>query len=1051
MLVLSAVLFIGFLSFLQADTGFLDAQAISDIERTAKTVSGEWSGNSFRRAIELYSTAADQWVKRGEHAKASRCNREAAQLHLSLGENAAALNKLFSSIHILRSEKDLEAQLKERASVFSILSLVYLKIGKEPKSKFYLDRSIEISAVLNDPATRAMAAFAAGEYFTDNSEFKLSLEQFQRAYDLWKMLGDQRSEALVLVEQSYVYMALGEAQVGLSNSQRAESIYAEIGDRRGLALSRIAVGHLFSTMGEKQNALASYLAAETNFPEELDLSEKGALTNGIGRIYEDYGEWDLSRTNRIKALAHFEKDGYLYGQLATLPSLVKLSFLLNDHAEGEMYFKKTEELSVILHDDYCLSLAFRHLGDYSFSLGEAKALSFFKKSHAISERAGYRENTALALERIGSVYERLGKTDLAKFYYYSSLGISRKIANRFAEAQTLYYLSRLEKSQGEITESMNLITQSLDISDSLYVNVSNSRLKGTYASNVHDRYELYVNLLMQTATGEEDVNLATKSLQAVEGSRARTMRENLLLSGSNFYRDAAPETVGREKEVVQRLNTKADKMSEILGKGGDKADIKKLESEINQLRNQFESIKGEIKQKSPIYSAIKNPAPFDVGEFQSSVLDDNSLLLEFSLGEKESYLWVVGKTTFDSYVLPPREQIEARVEKLRGLLGQNMMLPNEAVDVFQKRVADAEAEYLREARELSSELLGQAADKLAGKRLIVVADGKLHYFPLAALPFPNSASDDPIMLTNEVVYEPSAAAVMLIKKISASSKVPEKDLFLVSDPVYSKMDNRLEQNGGDETGFVATVLGNFRSFGSLELLPRLPASLEEAKSITDVVGEAATTGHTGFAANRKNVLNAGIGDYKVIHFATHGLLDEKRPELSGIALSLFDKDGQQQDGGFIRLQDVYGMDLNADLVVLSACDTGLGKEIKGEGLMSLNNAFLQSGAKSVVSSLWRVDDTVTKILMTDFYRGMVSEHLTSSQALRQAQIKLRGDPRFSSPFYWASFSVQGDFNSAPQLSRGYGLWIYFLSLGLISLGGIFLLRRSRIRKGRGTT
>lgn len=200
---------------------------------------------------------------------------------------------------------------------------------------------------------------------------------------------------------------------------------------------------------------------------------------------------------------------------------------------------------------------------------------------------------------------------------------------------------------------------------------------------------------------------------------------------------------------------------------------------------------------------------------------------------------------------------------------------------------------------------------------------------------------------------------------------------------------------------------------------------------------------SGFSANRDNALNSDLGEYKVLHFATHGINYEARPELSGIVLSLFTSNGTRQDGGFIRIQDVYGMDLNADLVVLSACDTGIGKEVKGEGVMSLNNAFLQAGAKTVVSSLWKVDDTATKILMTEFYRGLSYDGLTPSAALRNAQIKMYRDPMFQSPFFWASFTTQGDFKSTPYLTNPSDGKFNLLILIPILLIGIYLINRRR--------
>jgi CHAT domain-containing protein len=266
----------------------------------------------------------------------------------------------------------------------------------------------------------------------------------------------------------------------------------------------------------------------------------------------------------------------------------------------------------------------------------------------------------------------------------------------------------------------------------------------------------------------------------------------------------------------------------------------------------------------------------------------------------------------------------------------------------------------------------------------------------------------------------------LLAKTEIKSSAASKNLLIFSDPVFSAGDSRLANNKRDENATTEAVSSeSFRFAESLNLLPRLNASKDEADSIINIVGSSKSQAFSGFSANRQQLLNSNVSDFKIIHFATHSLVNEERPELSGIVLSRFDEKGEKLDE-FVRLQDIYAMNLNNDLVVLSACNTGNGKEVKGEGLMSLNNAFLQVGAKSVLSSLWKVDDNATKELMKDFYQGLASEKMTTAEALRQAQIKLAKNPQYKSPFYWAAFTIQGDFQNKPVLSVSINYKIYFL-------------------------
>jgi CHAT domain-containing protein len=234
----------------------------------------------------------------------------------------------------------------------------------------------------------------------------------------------------------------------------------------------------------------------------------------------------------------------------------------------------------------------------------------------------------------------------------------------------------------------------------------------------------------------------------------------------------------------------------------------------------------------------------------------------------------------------------------------------------------------------------------------------------------------------------------------------------------------------------------------LNKLSRLTASEDEAASIAEVLGSPKSDILTGFSATRERVFAPELLNYKILHFATHGLINEDRPELSSIALSQFDDKGQNLDG-LLRLQDIYSLNLKSDLVVLSACETGIGKEVKGQGLMSLNNAFLQVGAKSVLSSLWKVDDQATKELMKNFYQELATEKFTTTESLRQAQIRMFKNPQFKSPFFWAAFTVQGDYKNIPKFSANNSkYWLYLLLLIPILFFGYWVKKFIQPRKSK---
>ena len=854
-----------------------------------------WNRDTFAQSRDLFLQAAEEWAKLGETNQQADCLREAARQAISLGNK----NEAFTLLGRARSISSTANSSKTLVRVLSDLSKLEYDRGNSIKSRRFLDQALDLAAESDDVESIANAYYAAGEFYYFTNDLATAVDYHTKSIEAFGTIHDSRGEANARVSLGWEQFQLADFKAAAESFNTALETSRVLGDLKGQTAALKGIGTIHNAINNKQLALTVYGDAISLFPEGVDLSELATLHNGVASVYEYFGQYQSAIVSRETALGIFQQEGWTLGQYATLASLGEDYLALGKIDIAEVALNEARAMAMAQRDDFHLVFVDEGIAKLNEAKGDFK-MAVDVLNNSLKRNQNKRERSRIHLN-LGRMYLKLHEWRIARKHLLMAAELNREVRDKFLEAEAHYQLAVLETTEGDLDAAYESITKSVNLTESISSDASNSGLRRTFVSDVFGRYELFIKVLLKMHRDNSSGMTDHRPLQTVEMARARSMLEKLTLAEANFFADADPETVQKEKEIRISINAKTDKLTDLLSINAEKAETDLLDSEINELQHQLEEIRAELKQKSPVYSAIKDPAPFDVGEFQSQVLDDNSLLLEFSLGKEESYLWVVGKTTFDSYVLPPREQIESRIERLRGLLSQNAMLPNEAVDVFQERIADAEAEYSREARALSNELLSQAADKIAGKRLIVVADGKIHYFPLAALPLPNSASDDPILLTNEVVYEPSAAALMLIKNNSSARTLPRKDLFLVSDPVFSKSDERLAQNEGLNTGFVATVLSHFRSFDSLENLPRLPASRDEANSITDVVGSTATTARSGFAANRENVLNSGIADYKVLHFATHGMLDEKRPELSGIVLSLFDEGGNQQNGGFIRL------------------------------------------------------------------------------------------------------------------------------------------------------
>jgi len=435
-----------------------------------------------------------------------------------------------------------------------------------------------------------------------------------------------------------------------------------------------------------------------------------------------------------------------------------------------------------------------------------------------------------------------------------------------------------------------------------------------------------------------------------------------------------------------------------LSKKHTDAEAATAEKELDGLTVELEQVQGRIRASSPQYAALTQPAPLDLNEIQSKVLDDKTVLLEYALGAEKSFLWAVTRTSMDIYELPARSEIESAARRVYELLtARNKKMTNETAAARLARVRAADGEYFAAARRASEMLLGPAAARIADKRLLIVGESVLKYLPFGALPDPGS--DVPMIAKHEIVTAPSASVVAVLRQETAGRKPAAKTLMVLADPVFNAEDARLAP--------VTKAARRSESGSDTQNFARLRFSRTEAEEITRLAASGATLKALDFEASRETAMKPALGEYRIVHFATHSLLNNEHPELSGVVLSLVDRNGRPQNG-FLRLYDIYNLRLSADLVVLSACRTALGQEIKGEGLIGLTRGFLYAGAPRVVASLWEIDDRTTAEAMKRFYEGMLGRGERPAEALRGAQMALWRTKGWDAPYYWAAFTLEGE-------------------------------------------
>ena len=801
-----------------------------------------------------------------------------------------------------------------------------------------LFRSLDLSG------READALVSQGESLYALDDFAGSEAAYGKALPLFRKAGRELDAGKSL-------NAMGRAQ---REPERALALYREaldlnrrLGDREQEAVTLHNLGQAWLRLGETEKALASYeqaLPVWRSLGKRYD--EAGTLVK-LGYLYQSVGEPARALDLLPKALAIFESLGADRDAAGTLNAL------------GNAQAKAGELEPALASLDRALAIR-RRLGDRRGE-GETlndigwcqilqgqpeKARASFGAAVAAFREVRDRPSEAMALSNQGWADEELGRARTALDAFNRALPVLGSAGLREREAMALLGIARARRSLGDLPAARKAAEEALSRIESLRGKPASLGMRASFLATKQSYYEVYSDLLVQL--GEEAQALAVN-----EEARARSLLEMLSEAGAV----ADPKLRAREAELGERINRADARRRTLTGKEAELAN-----AEIRELLRQQDRVQAEIRlARSPVA-----PRPLTLPEIQREVVDDGTILLEYGLGRERSFLWVVTPDSLSTFVLPPRARIEETARRAAELL-----------IVSHQTLAKAESEAA--LARLSQELLGPAAALLGDRRLVIIPDGALHYLPFAA--FPDPAGGAPLVARHEIVTLPSASSLAALRK--EQTKAPTGTLAVIADPSLSpplpgRGEGRRERGPGGE--------------GSL------PYAREEAQALLAMAPPDRRLGALGPDANRQTVLSGRLSNYRLVHFATHGILDTAHPELSRLRLS----------GGDLLSHEIYRLRMPADLVVLSACRTALGKEIRGEGLVGLTRGFFQAGARSVVVSLWEVEDRATAELMRRFYREMLEKGRPPAAALRAAQDSLRREPGWEAPYFWAGFVLQGD-------------------------------------------
>ncbi|HEY5883373.1 MAG TPA: CHAT domain-containing protein [Pyrinomonadaceae bacterium] len=898
-----------------------------------------------------------------------------------------------------------------------------------------------------------------------------SIATYEKVLPLWRALGDRKNEAYTLGNIGFVYTRSGELEKALQYYGQSLQISQTYGYQIQQRVMLNNISTVYGRLAQREKALEYLFLALPLARAQGDRSGEAIALNNIGTEYLGLGRFQEALDYFDEALPRRRALGDRPGEATTLANIASAYTLSGESEKALSYYKQALSLRRELEDRRGLTVLLNNLGSIHLRLDQPrKALEYLQEALTLRRAVGDRLGEAASLADIGVAYSRLGEHQQAIDHSRRGLALAQELGNPVQEANilsligeiysnsgepqkaqeyldralqigrslndwqfdviTLNRMARVEGRAGNLTRASMHIETALKIIESIDSRFTNAELRTSFLASKQNSYASNIDLLMQRHRQQPSAGHEAAGLQASERARARGLLQILREARADIRRGVDPILLESERTLQKQLNAKSERLSRLLSGKHNEQQATALRKEVDELVADYQDVQAQIRSKSPRYASLTQPEPISLQEIQR-FLDRDTLLLEYSLGKERSYLWVVSRTALTSFELPKRDDIEAVAKKVyEALTARNKLIRFETQQNKQRRAKEADKDYLTDSRRLSQMVLGPAAGHLGNKRLLVVSDGALQYVPFGALPIPSGDPKirsqaqkapvyHPLITKHEIVNLPSASIVSLLRKDVAGRQRAAKTVAVFGDPVFQNDDSRVKTdlatnaNRADEPSIKSATTRNLsdpialsaRDTGVLEFR-RLPHSRHEAEGIAALTSKTMTMSALDFDADRATAMSSDLSNYRIVHFATHGLINSKHPELSGIVLSLVNKDGQPQNG-FLRLHEIYNLKLGADLVVLSACRTALGKDVKGEGLVGLTRGFMYAGAPRVVASLWAVDDEITAQLMKEFYRAMLIDRQRPAAALRTAQLAISKRRRLP-PYFWAAFVLQGE-------------------------------------------
>ncbi len=691
-----------------------------------------------------------------------------------------------------------------------------------------------------------------------------------------------------------------------------------------------------------------------------------------------------------------------------------LSDSQNDFIQALEYFKKSLILAQEVKDKKRVIIILNNIGSAkSHLMFYSEALEYFNKALKLADEISDQNSLGMIYNNIGIVYANIGNFEESTRFYEKAINLALGIKGGDILWEAYLEKANSLRNQKKNEDAIANYSYSIRVIEEIRSNLVQEELKATYLGSGKrmDAYQNMIDLLSTIGIEQSDKSSEIIAFNYLEKAKARAFLDSLEVSEVSVSQGVDIKLANQEKEIMKEISQLYTKLLLPSLGAEEKASISR---QIKECEEKQDDLKREIRTTSPAYANLKYPEVITYHEAKNSLVDKDTAFFAYSLGKDRSFVFVLSKSGLRVFGAPARKTLQQQVTEYR------------------KVISDKDNHDFSLGRVLFKELVLPGLDK-STKRIVFVPDDIL-----TLLPFETLVSDVGtirwLVQDYPVSYVPSLSSLRELNRRRSASRVrPHKDLLAFGDPFYGV-------NEEDRRNASQDMFQNFYSNSSINFF-RLKYSGLEIKRIAAAFKPSRTDAFLRQAATEDRLKAEPLTDYRIIHFATHGLIDDKKPARSSIILALDQDPGED---GFLQMREIFNLRMNADLVTLSACQTGLGQFIRGEGIEGLSRAFFYAGASSVVMSLWAVNDEATYQLMERFYRHLVDSE-TPVNALRRAKLEMIGSGVLSHPYYWAGFIVNGKSDAVifPRSLRRWVLLASSLCAGIMILVALRSLNRRR--------